>query len=57
MGIIFGMLLASLFFSVEIMNGIEAKDALSECEKNLPRSQHCVIAAEPVKEEKSNEQQ
>lgn len=31
------------------------KEALNECEKNLPRDKHCVLAAVPEEKEKQNE--
>lgn len=34
--------------AINIMNGIDGTSAKQQCEKTLPRNQHCVLIAMPV---------
>lgn len=45
LGFLFGMLAMILFISMWLTNPL-----LTECELNLPRTQHCVLTAVPEKE-------
>lgn len=37
--------------AINITNGVDGTSAKQQCEKSLPRNQHCVLIAVPVEKE------
>ena len=49
-GFVFGLICAMIILSIPSGLFHQAVTAIDECEKNLPRSQECVITAIPKEE-------
>jgi quinol-cytochrome oxidoreductase complex cytochrome b subunit len=46
-GISWGIILFVLFLNLPFTDNSKAQKAIQDCEKNLPRNQHCKITAIP----------
>jgi hypothetical protein len=46
-GMSFAIILFDLFLNLPFTNNSKAQKAIQECEKTLPRNQHCEITATP----------